>query len=98
MHTISLVPGITLLNEDTERNSRSLVTEEEVTSQLEKEGDKSGRLLEMIFDNAAKFLQTHTVQFKLPMASEEVSRALDEGEDEILMRRFNVESEMNVQY
>ncbi|XP_026678299.1 uncharacterized protein LOC103507677 isoform X2 [Diaphorina citri] len=88
MHTISLVPGITLLNEDTERNSRSLVTEEEVTSQLEKEGDKSGRLLEMIFDNAAKFLQTHTVQFKLPMASEEVSRALDEGRGKLSKKKF----------
>ncbi|KAL1449592.1 hypothetical protein WDU94_002083 [Cyamophila willieti] len=63
MNSITLVSGINLINEDNERNSRSLVTEEQVTNEIESapSGDKSGRLLEMIFDNAAKFLQTHTV-------------------------------------
>ena len=63
-----------------ERSGKAL-SENEIASALPADPEeKSGRLLDLAMDSANKFVQTHTLQFKLPAdAPEQVARSIEEG-------------------
>jgi Protein of unknown function (DUF1676) len=78
--SIELVPGVTLnkdANSDDSRAGRAL-SEAELENSLPSDAtERSGRVFDMIMDNAVNFLQTHSMQVKLP--ANEIARSLETG-------------------
>ncbi|XP_067007007.1 uncharacterized protein [Anabrus simplex] len=82
MRNIDLMDGVSLVKtSEAEASGRALVTENDVQNSLDQEpSQKTARLIDMIFEAAARFLKTHSIQFRLPQAvPEQIQRALDEG-------------------
>lgn len=81
--SIDLISGVKLVKtEDAEslRNGRSL-TEEDIQNSIDAEPtERSSRLLDLLFESATKFLQSHSLEFKFPQTSpQELQRAFEEG-------------------
>lgn len=83
---VELIQGVSLVKssdyDEVTRNGRSMLTESEVENSLalQQPSERTSRLLDMIYDSALRFLQSHTLQFKLPkIAPESLQRALEEG-------------------
>ena len=83
MNTINILPGITFVadSEELQRNGRALMTEEEIENSISADpNEKGSKLMAMLFDSVSKFLQTHTLQLRIPKSTSfELQRALDEG-------------------
>lgn len=85
---ISIVDGITLVKTDknTEAyrglNARAL-SQDELDASLPKNADEKNTQVEnMLFDRMARFLETHTLQLKVPQSSiSEMKRSLEEGKE-----------------
>ncbi|KAF4523426.1 hypothetical protein B566_EDAN007898 [Ephemera danica] len=80
---IPVVTGITLIKDvpDDSRSGRAL-SESEIENSLPTEAsERSGRVVDMVLDSAVRFLQSHTLQFKLP--AEDVARSLESGRGKI---------------
>lgn len=85
MGNIEVLSGVTLsknadLPEDS-RFGRALMTESQITQSLPQEpSQRSARLLDLLYDATLNFLQSHTLQVKVPEgAPESFARALEEG-------------------
>lgn len=85
MGNIEVLSGVTLsknpdLPEDS-RFGRALMTESQITQSLPQEpSQRSARLLDLLYDATLRFLQSHTLQVKVPEgAPENFARALEEG-------------------
>jgi hypothetical protein len=79
--SIELVPGVTI-NKDTTDDSRAgrALSEAELENSLPADAsERSGRVFDMVMDNAINFLQTHSMQVKLP--ANEIARSLETGEN-----------------
>lgn len=80
---IPLFEGVSLVR--TEGSERVLagraLSEDELENSLPKDAqDKDAQVESLLVDRVARFLQTHTLQLKVPESSiEEVKRSLDEG-------------------
>lgn len=80
--SVQVFPGLTVLkNADegssSQRDSRALPTEEELRGQMQQQ---PSRVTDMVINSAIRFLQSRTLQFKLPQNNpEELSRAIEEG-------------------
>lgn len=87
MNSISILPGVTFVadNEELQRSGRALMTEEEIENTISADpNEKSSKLMDLLFDSVGRFLQTHTLQFRIPKSSShELQRALDEGRAKI---------------
>lgn len=83
MNTISILPGVSFIadSEELQRTGRALMTEEEIENTISADpNEKSSKLMDMFFDSVGRFLQTHTLQFRIPKSTSfELQRALDEG-------------------
>lgn len=84
MGNIEVLSGVTLAkNPEAEdsRFGRALLTETEISQSLPQEpSQRSARLLDLLYDSALRFLQSHTLQVKVPQgAPESFARALEEG-------------------
>jgi hypothetical protein len=82
---IQVTDGVSLIkvqDADDGRNSRALMSEEEIQNSLDQDpAQKTSRLLEYLVEVAARFFKSHVIQFKLPQFSpDQVQRALQEGE------------------
>lgn len=84
MQTISVLPGVTFVadSEELQRSGRALMTEEEIENSISAEpNEKGSKLVDILFDSVSRFLQSHTLQFRVPKStSSDLQRALDEGE------------------
>lgn len=85
MGNIEILSGINL-NKNTEvpednRNGRALMTENEISQSLPQDPtQRTSRLMDLLYDATVRFLQSHTLQLKMPEgAPESFSRALEEG-------------------
>lgn len=84
MSTVPLLPGISFVADHEvlqQRTGRTLMTEEEIENSISAEpNEKGAKLADMLFDSMARFLESHTLQFRLPKSSSmEMQRAFDEG-------------------
>ncbi|BES96520.1 Protein of unknown function (DUF1676) [Nesidiocoris tenuis] len=81
MNDIPLFEGVTLVKENDFRAGRALMTPEQIEESLpENNEERSNRLLDLAYDSALRFLQSHSLQLKMPRdAPETFQRALDEG-------------------
>lgn len=83
MSTINLLPGVTFVadSEELKRSGRALMTEEEIENSISADPNEKGtKLMDMLFDSASRFFQTHSLQFRIPKSSSsDLQRALDEG-------------------
>ncbi len=83
MNTISIVPGISFVadTDELQRSGRALMTEEEIENSISTDpNEKSSKLFDLLFDSVTRFLDSHTLQFRLPKSSSfELQRAMDEG-------------------
>lgn len=84
LSTINIVPGISLTADHEvlkQRAARNLRTEEEIENSISTEPkEKGSKLIDLLFDSMARFLESHTLQFRLPKSTSfELQRALDEG-------------------
>lgn len=83
---VQLLPGLTVAKnaEDAspQRDSRALPTEEELRGQLQADApDHTSKVADMVINSGIRFLQSRTLQFKLPQTNpEELTRSLEEGE------------------
>lgn len=81
---VQILPGLTLVKDEgsSQRDSRALPSEEELRNQLQDASDDhSSKVATMVVDSALRYLQSRTLQFKFPQTnSEEISRAIEEGE------------------
>lgn len=83
---ISIVDGITLVKTDANPeayrglNARAL-SQDELDASLPKNVDEKNTQVEnMLFERMARFLETHTLQLKVPQSSiSEMKRSLEEG-------------------
>lgn len=83
---ISIIDGITLVKtESTNEAYRGLngraLSQDELDASLPKNADEKNTQVEnMLFDRVARFLETHTLQLKVPQSSiSEMKRSLEEG-------------------
>lgn len=80
---ISLFEGVSLVRTEaaSRENFGRAVSEDELDASLPKDADtKDAEVESMLVDRVARFLQTHTLQLKVPDSSiQEVRRSLDEG-------------------
>lgn len=94
MSNINILPGIAFVadNEELQRSGRALMTEEEIENTISADpNEKSSKLMDMLFDSAGRFLQTHSLQFRIPKSTSfELQRALDEGKCKNLNRNFSL--------
>lgn len=76
---IPVVTGVTLIKDvpDDSRSGRALSEAELENSLPSDPAERSGRVVDMFLDSAVRFLQSHTVQFKLP--AEDVARSIESG-------------------
>ncbi|PSN49205.1 hypothetical protein C0J52_16940 [Blattella germanica] len=84
MADIQVLDGVSLIkNGEVEdaRDGRALMSEDEIQNSLEQDpSQKTSRLVEYLVRAAARFLNTHVLQFKLPeFEPEQVQRALSEA-------------------
>lgn len=83
---ISIIDGITLVKTDSNSeayrglNGRAL-SQDELDASLPKNADEKNTQVEnMLFDRMARFLETHTLQLKVPQSSiSEMKRSIEEG-------------------
>ncbi|XP_072155172.1 uncharacterized protein [Bemisia tabaci] len=92
--SIDLISGVKLVKtEDAEslRNGRSL-TEEDIQNSIDAEPtERSSRLLDLLFESATKFLQSHSLEFKFPQTSpQELQRAFEEGRGKIKKKLYPI--------
>ncbi|KAF6208867.1 hypothetical protein GE061_014609 [Apolygus lucorum] len=81
MNDIPVFEGVTLVKENDFRAGRALMTPEQIEESLpENAEERSSRLVDLAYDSALRFLQSHSLQIKMPQgAPENFQRALDEG-------------------
>lgn len=85
MGNIDVISGISLIRNqeipEDSRNGRALMTEEQVQNALPQDPTRrTSRLIDLIYEGAIKFLESHTLQFKMPEnGAENLARALEEG-------------------
>ncbi|KAG8328202.1 uncharacterized protein LOC124359692 [Homalodisca vitripennis] len=96
MGNIEVYSGVTL-SKNTEvpedgRNGRALLTETEITQSLPQDPTaRTARVMDLLYDATVRFLQSHTLQFKLPQgAPESFSRALEEGRGKLKKKLFPI--------
>jgi len=84
---VQVLPGLTVIkNADdgsSQRDSRSLPTEDELRNQLQEpaDADHSSKVVDLVVNSALRFLQSRTLKFNFPQTNaEELSRAIEEGE------------------
>lgn len=83
---ISIIDGITLVKSDTSNeayrglNGRALSQDELDASLPKNVEEKNTQVENLLFDRVARFLETHTLQLKVPQSSiSEMKRSLEEG-------------------
>lgn len=95
MNNINIIPGITFVvnddlspEEQQQRHSRALLSEQLIENQLAAGGDqsssttidKSGKIIDMLVDSVSRFLRTHSLQLRMPKSTDfNLERALEEG-------------------
>lgn len=91
--TVDLFSGVVTVarngeDSSSQRDSRSLPTEQDLRGQLSAEpADHVAKATDMVFNSALRFLQSRTLQFKMPQTDpEELSRAIEEGEGFVCTR------------
>lgn len=96
MEDIALLPGVSLVQnaeamDDLTRAGRALMTEAEIQNALPQEpSERSSRLMDMLYDATVRFLQSHSLQLKMPQdAPEAIQRALEEGIVNIIIIKEN---------
>lgn len=82
MSTIDIVPGISFVADheaSKQRTARNLRSEKEIKNSVSSEANNKGsKLVDLLFDSMVKFLESHTLQFRLPKSTSfELQRALD---------------------
>ncbi|XP_075210978.1 uncharacterized protein LOC142318289 [Lycorma delicatula] len=97
MDDIALLPGISLVpnsdaTDDLTRAGRALMTEAEIQNALPQDpSERSSRLMDMLYDATLRFLQSHTLQLKMPQdAPEAIQRALEEGRGKLKKKIFPI--------
>lgn len=85
MNSIDLFPGVSFVADRQvlqERAARALMTDEEIENSISTRpnDDKRSKLIDMLFDSMAKFLESHSLQLRLPKSTSiEMQRAFAEG-------------------
>ncbi|XP_014254111.1 uncharacterized protein LOC106669281 [Cimex lectularius] len=81
MADIQLASGITLVKENDFRAGRALLTPQQLEESLPANAEeRSSKLIDLAYDSALRFLQSHSLQLRMPQdAPESFQRALDEG-------------------
>jgi hypothetical protein len=91
MADIQLLPGVTLVKEKDVRSGRALLSPREIEESLPEEPqERSSRLLDLAYDAALRFLQSHSLKLQVPEnMPETLERALEEGRSAIRYRLAN---------